>query len=233
MSGLLKIAETFVSVQGEGRLAGASSWFVRLSGCNLRCRWCDTKYASWNPQGEPRTVESLLEEAGASGVGHAVVTGGEPMIFEGASELTRGLAERGMHVTIETAGTVFRDVHADLMSVSPKLANSTPSEEEAGEWSARHESRRIDVDALQRLIDAHASRQFKFVVAEEGDLGEIESLLSRLRGWGNDDVILMPEGVTVGALDARSGWVSRACVARGWRYGDRLHIRLFGNTRGT
>lgn len=233
MSASLKVAETFVSVQGEGRLSGAPSWFVRLSGCNLRCRWCDTKYASWNPEGEARAIESLLEEAASSGVGHAVVTGGEPMIFEGVGKLTRGLAQRGLHVTIETAGTVFRDVHADLMSVSPKLGNSTPSVEEAGEWSARHESRRIDVGALQRLIDAHPLRQFKFVVAEEGDVAEIEALLSRLRGWARDDVILMPEGVTVGALDARSGWVSEACVERGWRYGDRLHIRLFGNTRGT
>lgn len=233
MSGSLLVAETFVSVQGEGKLAGAPSWFVRLSGCNLRCRWCDTKYASWNPEGEQRTVESLLEEAGASGVTHAVVTGGEPMIFEGVGGLTRGLAERGMHVTIETAGTVFREVHADLMSVSPKLRNSTASVEEAGEWSARHEARRIDMDALQRLLDAHAARQLKFVVAEEGDIAEIEALLARLRGWSGEDVILMPEGVSVGALDARSGWVSRACVERGWRYGDRLHIRLFGNTRGT
>lgn len=233
MSGTLPIAETFVSVQGEGRLTGAPSWFVRLSGCNLRCSWCDTKYASWKPEGAQREIASLLEEAGASGVGHAVVTGGEPMIFEGVSALTRGLADRGLHVTIETAGTVWRDAHADLLSISPKLGNSTPSVEEAGEWSARHEARRIDIEALQRLIDAHPSRQLKFVVARERDLEEIETLLSRLRGWEKEDVILMPEGVTVGSLDAKSAWVSGACVERGWRYGDRLHIRLFGNTRGT
>ncbi len=233
MSGSLPIAETFVSVQGEGRLAGAPSWFVRLSGCNLRCSWCDTKYASWRPEGEAREIGALVDEAATSGVAHAVVTGGEPMIFDGVGPLAAGLAERGLHVTIETAGTVYREVHADLMSISPKLANSTPSAQEAGDWSERHEARRINVGALQRLINAHGERQLKFVVAEERDVDEIEGLLARLRGWSASDVVLMPEGVTVGALDQRSGWMSRVCVQRGWRYGDRLHIRLFGNTRGT
>lgn len=230
--GTLLISETFVSIQGEGKLTGVPSWFVRLSGCNLRCDWCDTPYASWNPEGVQRSVEGLVEEAKGSGVGHAVVTGGEPMIFAGVEPLVGRLREAGMHVTIETAGTVFRPVAADLMSISPKLANSTPSVERAGAWSGRHEERRINLPALQQLIDTFPSRQLKFVVSGPGDFVEIEGLLSRLTGWAREDVLLMPEGVGAPSAELR-GLLTRECIARGWRYCGRLHIELFGNTRGT
>ncbi|MFG0315120.1 MAG: 7-carboxy-7-deazaguanine synthase QueE, partial [Phycisphaerales bacterium] len=106
MSDTLPISETFVSIQGEGKLTGTSSWFCRLAGCNLRCTWCDTPYASWNPEKTDRTIESLVEEAVGSGVKHAVLTGGEPMIFKGLVPLSNELAKRGLHITIETAGTV-------------------------------------------------------------------------------------------------------------------------------
>lgn len=245
MSGALPIAETFVSVQGEGRLTGTPSWFVRLSGCNLRCAWCDTPYASWKPEGQPRSIESLIDEARGRGVGHAVVTGGEPMMFKGVTELcaalrtSREAGGAGMHVTVETAGTVFREVEADLMSISPKLANSTPSaslEAEIGAgWRERHESRRLNIEALGALLAAHPApgRQLKFVVAREEDLAEIEALLALLPGAAPADVLLMPEGVKPAALEARRGWVERACAARGWGFCRRLHIELFGNTRGT
>ena len=226
----LPIAETFVSVQGEGKLTGAPSWFVRLSGCNLRCSWCDTPYASWRPEGTNRAIDDLVREARDSGVANAVVTGGEPMMFEGCAELTRALREAGLHVTIETAGTIFRDAHANLMSISPKLANSAP--DEASGWRERHESRRTNLEALQRLIDAHAERQLKFVVDRPEDLAEIEALLAQLSGWAPGDVMLMPEGVTAEALASRA-WLAGACIERGWRLCPRLHILLFGNTRGT
>lgn len=230
--GLLRIAETFVSIQGEGKLTGVPSWFVRLSGCNLRCTWCDTPYASWKPEGPTRSVDDLLAEARRSGVRHAVVTGGEPMIFAGTEPLTRGLADAGIHVTIETAGTVFRPVAADLMSISPKLANSTPLPEVAGEWSARHEARRINIGVLQHLLDAFPERQLKFVVASAPDLEEIDRLLAQLHGWRPEDILLMPEGVTAPTPERRR-FVAGACVARNWRYCHRLHIELYGNTRGT
>lgn len=232
----LPIVETFYSIQGEGKLAGVPSFFVRASGCNLRCGWCDTPYASWAPEGERRTVASLVEECVASGAHHAVLTGGEPMLFGAVEALAAGLHARGVHVTIETAGTIHRTLHCDLMSLSPKLANSTPVEgdprDPGGAWRTRHEERRLNLEALQRLIDGYAERQLKFVVSEPSQLAEIEGLLSRLRGWTRDDVMLMPEGVTPGALAARA-WVVEACKARGWRYCPRLHIELFGNRRGT
>lgn len=233
----VKVAESFVSIQGEGKLTGVPSWFLRLSGCNLRCAWCDTPYASWAPEGPSRAIDELIDEARGSGVRHAVVTGGEPMIFPQLDEITRRLAsEAGLHVTIETAGTIDAPAHADLMSISPKLANSTPAPDDArdpsGAWAQRHESRRLNIPALQALLDRAPDRQLKFVVAQPADLREIDDLLSKLRAVPPEDVMLMPEGVSSAAQDARA-WIAGACVERGWRYCRRLHIDLFGDTRGT
>ncbi len=258
----LPISETFVSVQGEGKLAGTPSWFVRLSGCNLRCAWCDTPYASWRPEtsGAPgaglRTITSLVAEARASGVSHAVLTGGEPMMFEGIEPLSAMLLPH-MHLTIETAGTIFRPVACHLMSISPKLANSTPTAAQAltlggpgaAHWPARHEATRTNLGSLQALLDAHPSpgRQLKFVYCGRGgsggaggggpggddpDLREIDGLLARLRGWVADDVLLMPEGTLPPAAETKAA-ITRLGASRGWRYCPRLHIELFGNVRGT
>lgn len=236
----LVVSETFTSLQGEGKLTGVPSWFVRLSGCNLRCAWCDTPYASWNPQGAGRTIAQLAEEAHASGVRHAVVTGGEPMIFKELPDLCAALRAQRMHVTIETAGSVFpdewTDLACDLMSISPKLANSAPSRTDPrdplGVWHDRHEQRRTNIGALRRLSTVFADQQMKFVVASPADLPEIEDLLARIGGVRADDVMLMPEGVSPPARGA-TDWVVAACIQRGWRYCRRLHIDLFGNTRGT
>ncbi len=232
----LPISETFVSIQGEGKLTGTPSWFCRLAGCNLRCAWCDTPYASWNPQGAKRTIDELAEEAAASGVGHAVLTGGEPMIFPGLVPLSKRLAEAGMHITIETAGTVtLPGISCHLMSISPKLANSTPVDDPRdpnGVWARRHEQRRFNPGAINELIASTRDRQLKFVVSSPGDLPEIECLLARIRGWEPHDIMLMPEGVRV--PDAASiKWIVEECLQRGWRYCPRLHIALFGDTRGT
>lgn len=232
----MRIAETFVSLQGEGVLTGVPSWFVRLSGCNLRCRWCDTPYASWAPEGAGRTAEDLLAEARASGVAHAVVTGGEPLIFPGVPALCRALRDAGIHVTIETAGTVDSDAPCDLLSLSPKLANSTPlpgdPRDPSGAWRERHEARRLDVPVLRRLLRAHPVRQCKFVVASPEDLPEIEALVARLPELRPEEVMLMPEGVAT-PDPASVAWAVRACLERGWRYCHRLQIELFGDTRGT
>ncbi|MBX3379242.1 MAG: 7-carboxy-7-deazaguanine synthase QueE [Phycisphaeraceae bacterium] len=239
MSTSAPISETFTSIQGEGKLAGVPSWFVRFSGCNLRCTWCDTPYASWNAESKQRPLQDLIDEANrakTAGISHAVITGGEPMMFAQAEKLASALQTLGMHITIETAGTIWREIACDLMSVSPKLSNSTPQPDDPRDrdaiWQVRHEARRINLDVLQRLIDAYPSRQLKFVVSDSEQIGEIETLLNSLRGWKQEDVLLMPEGVTVEAL-ARRHWIVEECLKRGWRYCPRLHIELFGNVRGT
>ena len=236
----LPISETFVSLQGEGSLAGVPSWFLRVTGCNLRCAWCDTPYASWSPEGQPRETNELIDEAVRTGVQHAVLTGGEPMLFPQLAPLAQGLRDRGIHVTIETAGTIDRgDVPFDLLSLSPKLANSTPAadpRDPTGAWAARHERRRLDTAALQALIDRarvqDRAKQFKFVVTDPADLAEIDDLLASLSGWSPAEIFLMPEGVVLPDPESVR-WVVRTCIDRGWRYGHRLHIELFGDTRGT
>jgi 7-carboxy-7-deazaguanine synthase len=223
----LRIAEIFYSIQGEGSLVGVPSVFVRTSGCNLRCSWCDTPYTSWNPEGGDWTVEQILAETGAYPARHVVVTGGEPMIAHEIVELTRAFRGRGLHITIETAGTVFAPVECDLMSISPKLANSTP----AGEWSARHERLRIQPETLRRLTAAY-DYQLKFVIAKPEDLVEVGALVDALDA-GAGKVILMPEGVDAAVLRERGVWLAEICKRDGFRFTPRLHVELYGNRRGT
>lgn len=227
----LQISEIFSSIQGEGRLTGVPSVFVRTAGCNLRCRWCDTPETSWRPAGEAMSVAAIVRAVAAfTSVRHVVVTGGEPMIAKGTPALCRALAERGYHLTVETAGTAFEPLPVDLWSISPKLASSTPGPDAAA-WAARHEARRRRPDVLRAMI-ASADYQLKFVVADPAELPEVEALVAEV-GAAPDKTLLMPEGTTVGALDRGAAWLVPACVARGWRFADRLHIRLFGHTRGT
>src|SRR5580692_6377407 len=185
----MKISEIFYSIQGEGMLVGVPSVFVRTSGCNLRCTWCDTPYTSWNPEGEELSIDKIVERVQAHGASHAVVTGGEPMIADGIVDLTQRL---DLHVTIETAGTVYKPVKCDLMSISPKLANSTPREREGGRWAAQHDRLRLQFDVLKPLIGEY-EYQLKFVVTSPADVAEIETIVNQT-GADRSRVVLMPEG---------------------------------------
>jgi len=228
----MKISEIFHSIQGEGMLVGVPSVFVRVSGCNLRCVWCDTPYASWQPEGGEMTVASVLAAVAEFDCKHVVLTGGEPMIFRDVVPLTRGLRERGRHITIETAGTVWQDVVCDLASVSPKLNNATPHDRDGGKYVAMHEAARLNLAVLRRFV-APGAYQFKFVVERAEDLTEIEALIAEVGGVDRQRVWLMPQGVTREELASRATWLARVCKQSGFRYGPRLHIELFGNTRGT
>ena len=223
----MRIAEIFYSIQGEGSLVGVPSLFVRTSGCNLRCSWCDTPYTSWNPEGEDYTIERILAEVEACPARHVVVTGGEPMIAREIVDLTRRLRERGRHITIETAGTVYAPVACDLMSISPKLANSTPE----GAWAARHASLRIQPEVLKRLMAAYPC-QLKFVIARAEDMPEVRDLLRALDA-DPGKVILMPEGTSAEVLRERSVWLAEICKQESFRFSPRLHVDLYGNRRGT
>jgi 7-carboxy-7-deazaguanine synthase len=224
----MKIAEIFYSIQGEGMLAGVPSVFVRTSGCNLRCTWCDTPYTSWAPEGREMSIEEILREVRAYPAGrHVVVTGGEPMMFEETVELTRAL---GVHVTIETAGTIYRPVKCDLMSISPKLANSTPGDREDGRWAAQHDRLRYQPPVLKELISEY-EYQLKFVVSSPEDLGEIERVIEEI-GARRDRVVLMAEGTDARTIHDRAQWIAEVSKREGFRYSPRLHIDLWGNRRG-
>jgi 7-carboxy-7-deazaguanine synthase len=230
---LMKLSELFYSIQGEGKLAGVPSVFVRASGCNLRCVWCDTPYASWKPEGDDVAVEEIVRRVNEFGAKHVVVTGGEPMIMPDIVELCSALKASGHHITIETAATVFEPVTMDLASISPKLSNSTPTEREGGKFAVAHERQRLNFPVIQRFIDAAPEFQLKFVVSEEKDLREIETILQQLKGWSPSDVLLMPEGIESAALEARTPWIAEVCKRTGYRFCPRLHILLYGNQRGT
>ena len=223
----MKIAELFYSIQGEGSLVGVPSVFIRTSGCNLRCRWCDTPYTSWQPEGAEWPLDRILDEVKAYlAARHVVVTGGEPMIAPEILPLTERLRAAGFHITIETAGTVFEPVACDLMSISPKLSNSTPE----GRFQAQHDRLRIQPEVLTRLM-ARYEYQLKFVMEQTGDLAEVLSLVETLRA-DRERVILMPEGTDREQLGERSVWLAEICKQEGFRFSPRLHVDLWGNRRG-
>ena len=223
----MKIAELFYSVQGEGSLVGVPSVFIRTSGCNLRCAWCDTPYTSWQPEGTDLELEQILDEVAAHPTRHVVVTGGEPMIAPDIIALTGRLRQRGMHITVETAGTVFAPVACDLMSISPKLANSTPLDPR---WSGQHERLRIQPAVLAELM-ARYEYQLKFVMARPDDLDEVRRLVEMLSA-DRERVILMPEGTDSERLRERGLWLAEVCKEEGFRFSPRLHVDLWGNRRG-
>lgn len=228
------ISEIFYSVQGEGALTGIPSVFIRTSGCNLRCRWCDTPYASWNPEGTEMEVPEILAEVEKHPARHCVLTGGEPMAARGIHELAAAIHATGRHITIETAGTIApAGIACDLASVSPKLANSTPPAESAGGWTARHEKTRLQPETLRAWTDL-PDFQLKFVWSSPADTAEIENTIASLgKPIPPAKILLMPEGTDTATLDSREPELVKLCLGRGYRYCDRLHIRLFGNTRGT
>jgi 7-carboxy-7-deazaguanine synthase len=233
---LMLISEIFHSIQGEGVLTGVPSVFVRTSGCNLRCRWCDTPYASWQLEGTEMSLAQIMEWVSRWPSRHVVLTGGEPMVARGIHELAADLRDAGKHLTIETAGTIAPDgIACDLASLSPKLRHSTPREGEIEPgWIERHERLRLQPDVLRAWLDSGMEYQLKFVVASEPDMEEISALLASLdRKVPPDRVLLMPEGRSPDEIRDRSGWLVEQCKATGHRYCQRLHIELFGNTRGT
>ena len=222
------ISETFTSIQGEGLLAGVPSHFIRTSGCNLRCRWCDTPYTSWEPEGERRPVGELVDEALASGVRHVVVTGGEPLLQREIGTLTERLAAAELHVTIESAGTVDPPFICDLLSLSPKTANSDPSDGHRG----RHRRLRLDHAPTVRLLTRFPEHQLKFVVEGADDLPEVLEVLAEIGDFDPAKVLLMAQGRTAEEVAERAPAVAALCLEHGFRYTPRLHLDLFGGGRG-
>lgn len=228
------ISEIFDSIQGEGSFTGVPSTFIRTSGCNLRCKWCDTKYASWFPEGEKLNIEEIIKNT-PQNRRHIVITGGEPMISKDLPILCEELKNRGHHITIETAGTIEpNDIACDLVSLSPKLSNSTPSQDEISQdWINKHEELRWNFEIIRQWL-AYENFQLKFVVQEEQDINEIEESLEKLEiEIPVNKIFLMPEGIDAQSLEEKEKWITNLCLEKGYRYGQRLHIQLFGNTKGT
>lgn len=243
----MRIAEIYSSLQGEGRLTGTPSALVRTSGCNLRCWFCDTPFTSWRPEGEDRDVAEIvtaveqLRTAGGPWVSqlaagktatlkHVILTGGEPMLHSELIPLCAQLQQRDWHITIETSGTLYLPVVCDLMSISPKLASSTPVR--AGAWSERHERDRHQPAVIRRLL-AEYDFQLKFVVDSPADCAAVETWLGEFDAIPADKIWLMPQGVEPGELRQAADWLFPYCTERGYHYCPRKHIEWFGTGRGT
>lgn len=231
--------EIFASLQGEGPSAGTPVAFVRLSRCNLACTWCDTAY-TWRFEGDNRphrdgiaydrkanqvtlSPDDTAARIAALGQNRLVITGGEPLLQAG------GLAEMlaylpDISVEIETNGTVIPparlDTRVDQYNVSPKLA---------------HSGNPADLALIPERLDAYAADLrafFKFVIAAPEDVAEVLDLQRRYR-FRPGHVFLMAEGTDSAAQRARQAWLAPLCLEHGFRMSDRLHIHLYGDTRGT
>lgn len=226
----VRISEIFHSVQGEGIFAGMPSVFVRTTGCNLRCWFCDTPYTSFYPEGTQRDWNDVLREALGWNCQHVVLTGGEPLLQPETVLLAQALRREGCIVTVETAGTIYRAVEADLMSISPKLSNSSPVE--AGRWLERHVRDCDRPDVLKKLM-RDSAYQLKFVVDQPADLNEIVEYLKRFPEVSSNRVWLMPQGIQQEELAERGVWLAPEAERLGYRFCPRRHIEMFGNVRGT
>lgn len=230
------------TIQGEGKLIGVPSLFVRLAGCNLRCQWslsdgeistCDTSYANdgssestWYDVED--VVEIVLNNLGS--IRHVVITGGEPLLQRQAlivfCELLK--SKKDVHITIETNATIkIGDLSRfiDLYSVSPKLSNAVVVK-----------SDQIPLYDVQSFIDSARKDstkdiQIKFVVAEPLEEEKIKRFLNTLTNWTDQDIVIMPAGTTNEMLHRSSKPALNIAIKNGWRFTSRLHITLFGDKR--
>ncbi len=224
------ISEIFASIQGEGQYTGTPSVFVRASGCNLRCHFCDTPYASWQPEGENLSISEIVQTVSQWWHPHVVLTGGEPMMFKELPELTTALKMQDRFITIETAGTVFQEVEADLMSISPKRSNSTPVDHAV--WSKRHEQRRHRPEVIRSLMESYPC-QFKFVIDRPEDVDDVLEYLEEFPEINREWVWLMPQAILPEVLTEKLLWLQPIALNHGFHLATRLQIQQFGNRRGT
>ncbi|NIA06362.1 MAG: radical SAM protein [Actinobacteria bacterium] len=230
----MQVAEIFYSVQGEGGLAGMPSAFVRLAGCNLRCRYCDTPYARRAADGRSMSVDHVVQQLVAYPSRHVVITGGEPLLSDELDELCSKLRSASRHITLETAATVEHLVSADLISISPKLSNSTPTDSDS---SPDYDNHRLNLPVLQAYLQQaqrdSSDYQLKFVLAQPKDIEEVRDILNQLCPTvPSERVFLMPQAVNRRQLARRSAWLVELCKQHGYRFCSRLQISLYGNQPG-
>lgn len=223
------VSEIFESLQGEGVSLGVPSVFLRLAHCNLRCGWCDTRYTwDWKTYDIRTEVHAFSLDQVVSALQrlrprNLVVTGGEPLLQQPALAKLLGLLGRDWSSEVETAGSLAPTMRliaaVTRWNVSPKLANSgNPTD------------KRLRPDALRAFV-ALPNATFKFVIATGADIAEVADLAARF-GLPAERVMLMPEAAQAERLNKQAHHLVKACLRHGYRLGYRLHVALWGNTRG-
>jgi 7-carboxy-7-deazaguanine synthase len=208
-------------LQGEGFLAGVPSVFIRLAGCPLHCKWCDTKYALSESAGEDYDITAIVEKVRQRPCQYVVITGGEPMVNPKLSGLVQQLKALNKHTTIETAGIAYvPGLACDLMSISPKLSNST-----------LHKDSRLDITVLRELIDNY-EYQLKFVVDSQDDLEETQQAIKKTGNIEPGKVMLMPQAASRQEYIEKAPLVAELCKKNGFAFSPRLQIMLWDNKRG-
>jgi 7-carboxy-7-deazaguanine synthase len=216
---------------------------------------CDTPYSSHTPEKNMMEIDDVIKILTVNNpkftIRHVVISGGEPTLQTAAlEELLTDLKRLGYITTLETNATIYTDTIADntdLVSMSPKLSSSTPHEANLkntgikyiASWAAKHERDRINIDVINsyisRAIGNGTHFQLKFVVSKPEDIEEIkEDFISKITDYRlqDEDIMLMPEGVTADDIINNSQWVAKAAIENGWRFTPRLHTILWGTKRG-
>ena len=225
----MRIAEIFYSLQGEGSLAGVPSVFLRLSGCPLRCRWCDTKYAWSEHSGELLSTKAIVAQFKSYNCPYLVITGGEPFTNDQLPKLIAALRPFAKHITVETAGIEYiGDLPLNLVSLSPKLSNSLPIDEQQ---ASEHDDKRLNIDALSKFVATY-NVQFKFVVQSQEDIAEIETILEHCPAIDKRQVMLMPQATIARAYLQEAKKIADICIETGYSFSPRLQVMLWSNKRG-
>lgn len=243
---VIPINEIYTCLQGEGKLIGVPHILIRVTGCKLRCQFansfCDTPYSSWSPEKGKFSygdIHNFYEKH--SHIKHTMITGGGPTSHpEMLRELCKIGKQYGHYITIETEGSEYVSTQADMISLSPKLSNSTPRPGTVMPFSGkvvtekhkqRHEKWRCNYDAMKMLLDVHPDYQMKPVISSEKDLQEVKEL-QKILSVPNNKVWLMPEGLEPNQLNDRRRWLMDLCTKQGYNFTDRLHIIAYGDKRG-
>ena len=236
----MKVVEEFSTLQGEGRYLGVPSYFVRTTGCNLRCAWpnkdgtttlCDTPYTSWNAEsGWETNGIDIYHKIRGKKIKHVVITGGEPTLQPDLAEVVNFLHGKGLKVTIETNGTRFVVLpHDTFISISPKTSNSY-SQKLGSIEEKIHKRNNVFDESLKMWIKSN-EYQLKFVYNGHSDVKEIEGIVEKA-GANNSNVYLMPQGISTKQFVEKQKELFELCMHKGWIYTPRLHIEVYGNVRG-
>ena len=209
----LRITEIFASLQGESTRVGLPTVFVRLTGCPLRCSWCDTAYAFSG--GETRTLDDLLAEVASHGLRHVCVTGGEPLAQKGCLALLAALCDAGHDVSLETSGAL------DIAGVDPRVSRIMDLKAPGSGELARNR--------LENLALLNAHDELKFVLADAADYAWAKQQIAEYRLAECCTVLLSP---VAGALDPAelAGWIVRDRLPV--RFQLQLHKILWNDARG-